>query len=71
MIEQGDGTFAERLARGHCPRCQTALPPFDVHGRIQCSVCDLVIAKHCTEEQACDSDTADKAESVLTLRRER
>lgn len=25
MIEQGDGTFATRMALGLCPRCQTSL----------------------------------------------
>ena len=34
MIQQGDGTFAKRLAAGHCPRCQT-MPPVDVHGHLQ------------------------------------
>ncbi len=52
MIEQGDGTFAKQLAAGLCPRCQTNMPPVDVHGHIQCSVCHLVISECCQGEQA-------------------
>jgi hypothetical protein len=55
MIEKGDGTFAKRLAAGQCPRCQTQMPPVDVHGHIQCLVCHLVISECCQGEQVCNT----------------
>jgi hypothetical protein len=55
MIEQGDGTLAKRLALGLCPRCQTMMPPVDVHGHRQCSVCHLVIDECCSGERADES----------------
>jgi hypothetical protein len=64
MIQQGDGTIAKRMAEGMCPRCQTMMPPVEVHGHVQCSTCHLVINECCSGEQACDFDTTDKAGSL-------
>ena len=52
MISEGDGSMAKHLANGLCPRCQTNMPPVDVHGHLQCSVCHLVISECCQGEQA-------------------
>lgn len=51
MIEQGDGTIAQRLKDSMCPRCRTHLPPVDVHGHIQCASCKVVINDCCQGEQ--------------------
>lgn len=39
-IEQGDGTMGRRLALGHCPKCNTAMPE---DSRSECRVCGLKI----------------------------
>ena len=39
-IEEGDGTMGRRLALGHCPKCNTALPE---DSRSECRVCGLKI----------------------------
>jgi len=39
-IEEGDGTMGRRLALGHCPKCNTALPE---DSRSECRVCGLQI----------------------------
>ena len=39
-IEEGDGTMGRRLALGHCPKCNTALPE---DPRSECRVCGLKI----------------------------
>ena len=52
MIQQGDGEMSRRIADGLCPRCQTVMPPVDVHGHLQCSVCHLVINECCQGERA-------------------
>jgi len=36
-IQQGDGSFARRLANGNCVRCNTFLD-----GALKCKVCHLV-----------------------------
>ena len=36
-IQQGDGSFARRLANGNCVRCDTFLD-----GALKCKVCHLV-----------------------------
>ncbi len=52
MIQQGDGEMSRRIADGLCPRCQTWVPPIEVHGHIQCATCKLVIGECCQGEQA-------------------
>ena len=52
MIEKGDGSMARHIADGLCPRCQSSMPPVEVHGHIQCAVCQLVINECCQGERA-------------------
>ena len=52
MIEQGDGSMARHIADGLCPRCQSSIPPVEVHGHIQCATCKLVISECCQGETA-------------------
>ncbi len=56
MIEQGDGSIARLISDGLCPRCQSSIPPVEVHGHIQCAVCKLVISECCQGETA-DTET--------------
>ena len=56
MISQGDGSIARLVAHGLCPRCHTVIPPVDVHGHIQCSVCKMIIADCCQGERADDKE---------------
>ena len=59
MIQQGDGEMSRRIADGLCPRCQTWVPPIEVHGHIQCATCKLVIGECCQGEQA--NNTSEEA----------
>jgi predicted SprT family Zn-dependent metalloprotease len=46
MIEQGDGTFAIRMALGLCPRCQTSLTRVRNESHVteyECKACKLRI----------------------------
>ena len=52
MIEQGDGSMARLISDGLCPRCQSSIPPIEVHGHIQCATCKLVISECCQGETA-------------------
>ena len=52
MINKGDGTLSQLISDGLCPRCHTVMPPVDVHGHVQCSVCKLVINECCQGERA-------------------
>ena len=52
MIEQGDGSMARHIADGLCPRCQSSIPPVEVHGHIQCATCKLIISECCQGETA-------------------
>ena len=56
MIEQGDGSMARHIADGLCPRCQSSIPPVEVHGHIQCATCKLGISECCQGETA-DTET--------------
>ena len=52
MIKEGDGALSRLISDGLCPRCHTVMPPVDVHGHIQCAVCQLVINECCQGERA-------------------
>ncbi len=52
MIKEGDGALSQLISDGLCPRCHTVMPPVDVHGHVQCSVCKLVINECCQGEKA-------------------
>ncbi len=55
QISQGDGTMAQAVRDGLCPRCQTQMRPIEVHGHTQCAVCHLVIEECCQGETACNT----------------
>ena len=63
-ISKGDGSMQQLIDNNQCPRCQTTMPPVDVHGHLQCSVCHLVISECCQGEQACHFDVSDKSGSL-------
>lgn len=52
MIQRGDGALSRLISDGLCPRCHTVMPPVNVHGHVQCSVCKLVISECCQGERA-------------------
>ena len=65
QISQGDGTMAQAIRDGLCPRCQTQMRPVEVHGHTQCAVCHLVIDECCQGETAsCNFDTTGNAGSL-------
>lgn len=55
QISQGDGKMQQDLKMGLCPRCRTNMPPVNVHGHTQCTVCHLVIDECCQGETACNT----------------
>ena len=44
----------ERLRQNLCPKCMTELKVINVHGHLQCSVCNCVIDDCCNGEVCYD-----------------
>jgi len=54
--------MSRRIADGLCPRCQTWVPPIEVHGHIQCATCKLVISECCQGETSQNTIKEEKNE---------
>jgi len=41
IVEQGDGSIAQRMKDGKCPKCRSEITV--VNGEFTCKVCNLII----------------------------
>ncbi len=62
MIREGDGALSQLISDGLCPRCHTVMPPVEVHGHVQCTVCKLIINECCQGETSQESIKENKNE---------
>ena len=55
MTKEEDERMTEARNNNLCPHCLCSLPPVEVHGHVQCSVCHLVINECCQGETCSNS----------------